>query len=236
MPRLRTVAALIAAALLCALPAAAGSLAIGPIRVQMIGSERTAILTIRNVDTTPTSIQIRTVDWSQADGADVYSPSAVLMASPPLTTLAPGESQVIRLVIENLPDAPKERAFRLIIDEIPPAPEEASMGVQTAIRALVPVFVTPSLDSRPRLRWTATRSGEQVILTALNDGDSRERLMSLQVKAGGQPVNNTPLDGYVLSGGQRSWTLDGAGTEAGSLAVSAEGEYGTVEANVPVTP
>ncbi|GAA0644192.1 fimbrial biogenesis chaperone [Brevundimonas lenta] len=236
MPKIGAFAAVIAAAVLVAFPVAAGSLEIGPIRVQMIGPERTATLTIRNVDSAATNVQIRTVDWSQPNGIDDYSPSAVLLASPPLVTLGPGESQVIRLVVEHMPDSPRERAFRLILDEIPPQQEASATGVQTAIRALVPVFVTPSTASRPSLRWTAVRSGDGVVLTAINDGDTRERLIDLQVTVNGQPVVDAPLEGYVLSGGSRAWTLTSGAAQAASLAVSAEGEYGTVQANVPVTP
>jgi fimbrial chaperone protein len=232
--RFATFAGLAAAALLAAMPAGAGSLEIGPIRVQMIGPERTATLTVRNTDSTPVNVQVRTLDWTQPEGVDAYVPSAVLMASPPLVTLAPGESQVIRLVVENMPDAPRERAFRLILDEIPNR-TGPSTGVQATIRALVPVFVTPSTDSRPNLRWSASRSGEQLTVTAVNDGPARERLINLQVSAGGQPIGD-PMEGYVLSGGRRSWTLDAGASQANALSISAEGEYGAVEANVPVTP
>ncbi|WP_162252081.1 molecular chaperone [Brevundimonas sp. Root1423] len=216
-------------------PSAAGSLEIGPIRVQMIGSERTATLTIRNTDATPVTVQIRTVDWTQPGGADVYTPSSVLMVSPPLVTLAPGESQVVRLVLEHVPEASTERAFRLIVDEIPASASGLPAGVMTALRVLVPVFVTPSTESRSRLRWEAKQEGESLTVTAINEGAARERLINMQVSNAGQPVGE-PLEGYVLSGGRRTWTIDTAGAAATALTVSAEGEYGTVEANVPVTP
>jgi fimbrial chaperone protein len=237
MPRIAAVAALVVAAVLAFAPApvAAGSLEIGPVRVQMIGSERTATLTIRNSDTTPVTIQIRTVDWNQPDGADVYTPSAVLMVSPPLVTLAPGETQVIRLVIENLPEASTERAFRLIVDELPASAGVLPAGVTTALRVLVPVFVTPSTESRSSLRWEAKQEDGSLTVTAINDGAARERLINLQVSGAGQPIGD-PLEGYILSGGRRSWTIDTGGSAATPLTVSAEGEYGTVEANVPVTP
>ena len=230
-------AALVIAAVLAfaPAPARAGDLEIGPIRVQMIGSERTATLTIRNVDTTPVSVQIRTVDWTQPDGSDFYLPSSLLMVSPPLVTLAPGESQVIRLVIENLPDAPAERAFRLIVDEIPTSSNVLPTGVMTTLRILVPVFVTPSTQSRPSLRWEAKQQDGQLTVTAINTGAARERLINLRVASGGQPIGDA-LEGYVLSGGRRSWTIDTGGAPAGALTINAEGEYGTVEANVPVTP
>lgn len=237
MPRFTALAAVLAAAALAfaAAPSVAGSLEIGPIRVQMIGSERTATLTIRNSDATPITVQIRTVDWTQPGGADVYTPSSILMVSPPLVTLAPGESQVIRLVIENMPEASHERAFRLIVDELPVSAGALPAGVVTALRVLVPVFVTPSTESRARLRWEAKQEGDSLTVTAINEGPARERLINLQVSSGGRPVGD-PLEGYVLSGGRRSWTIDTGSAPATALTLSAEGEYGTVEANVPVTP
>jgi fimbrial chaperone protein len=237
MPRLAAFAALVVAAILALAPApaVAGSLEVGPIRIQMIGAERTATLTIRNADTTPITVQIRTVDWTQPDGADFYTPSSVLMVSPPLVTLAPGETQVIRLVIENLPNAPTERAFRLILDEIPAPSDDLPAGVVTALRILVPVFVTPSTESRPRLRWTARQEGRRLSVTAVNEGSASERLINLRVSSGGQPIGD-PFEGYVLSGGRHTWTLDTDGTAAAGVTIGAEGEYGTVEANVPVTP
>ncbi|RJF85791.1 molecular chaperone [Sphingomonas cavernae] len=223
---------MVAALLVTATPLSAGSLEIGPTRVQMIGPERTATLTIRNVDSAPSNIQVRTVDWSQPEGADLYAPSKQLLASPPMVTLAPGESQVIRLVVEDLPKVPGETAFRLILDEIRPQRAEGGAGVQAALRALVPVFVTPSTQSRPKLRWTAARSGQNVLLTAHNDGDARDRLVNLNVTAGGKAVGD-PLEGYVLSRARRSWTL-AAVPAATSLRVAAEGDYGAVQADVPI--
>lgn len=237
MTRFTALAAVLAATALAFAPApsVAGSLEVGPIRVQMIGSERTATLTIRNTDDTPITVQIRTVDWSQPGGSDVYIPSSSLMASPPLVTLGPGESQIIRLVVDNMPEASTERAFRVIVDELPASAGALPAGVVTALRILVPVFVTPSTESRAHLRWEAKQEGDSLTVTAINDGAARERLINLQVSSGGRSVGE-PLEGYVLSGGRRSWTIDTGSAPATALTLSAEGEYGTVEANVPVTP
>jgi fimbrial chaperone protein len=237
MPKLTALAALVVAAVLIAAsaPARTGSLEVGPIRMQMFGPERTATLNVRNTDTAPVSVQIRTVDWTQPSGSDLYTPSSALIVSPPLVTLAPGESQVVRVVIENMPEAPTERAFRLILDEIPSTSNALPTGVATTLRILVPVFVTPSTQSRASLRWSATQADGQLTLTANNQGAARERLVNLQLSGGGRPIGD-PLEGYVLAGGQRVWTVDTGGVAVNALTVSAEGEYGTVEANVPVTP
>lgn len=237
MPRIAALAALAVAAMLSAasVPARTGSLEVGPIRMQMIGPERTSTLTIRNSGSEPINVQIRTVDWTQPEGSDLYMPSSVLMASPPLVTMAPGESQVVRVVVEGMPHAPAERAFRLILDEIPSTSDALPTGVKTSLRVLVPVFVTPSTDSRSSLQWSARQDDGQLTLTATNQGSARERLINMQLSAGGRPIGD-PLEGYVLAGGRRIWTVDTGAAPVSALTLSAEGEYGTVEANVPVTP
>lgn len=237
MSKLAALAALAVAVLLTAAspPARTGSLEVGPIRMQMIGPERTSTLTIRNSGAEPISVQIRTVDWTQPEGSDLYRPSSVLMVSPPLVTMAPGESQVVRVVVEGLAQAPAERAFRLILDEIPSTSDALPTGVKTSLRVLVPVFVTPSTESRSSLRWSATQDDGQLTLTATNQGAARERLVNMHLAAGGRPIGD-PLEGYVLAGGRRVWTVDTGATPVSALTLSAEGEYGTVEANVPVTP
>lgn len=237
MPKLTALAAMVVAAMLmsASAPARTGSLEVGPIRMQMFGPERTATLSVRNTDTSPVSVQIRTVDWTQPDGADLYLPSSALVVSPPLVTLGPGESQVVRVVVENMPVAPTERAFRLILDELPGSSNDLPTGVATTLRILVPIFVTPSTDSRANLQWSATQADGQLTLTATNQGAARERLINLQLSGGGRTIGD-PLEGYVLAGGRRVWTIDTGGAAVNALTLSAEGEYGTVEANVPVTP
>jgi len=217
-------------------PVLATSLDIGPTRIQMIGPERTATMTIRNSDSAPTNVQVRTLDWSQANGSDQYTPSTTLLASPPQAALAPGDSQVIRLVVENLSSNGSERAFRLVIDQIPAsqAPDGTGAGVRTAIRALVPVFITPSTQDRPKLSWNARRSGSAVVLSASNSGVAHDRLVSAVVSAGGKQIGD-PIEGYVLGKATRSWTIVGVPAGATSVRIVGDGDFGQVQADVPIT-
>ncbi|NBW07402.1 MAG: molecular chaperone [Caulobacteraceae bacterium] len=227
--------ALLVVALLATTPALADSLEIGPTRLQMVGPERTTTLTIRNANDTPANIQIRALDWSQSDGTDQYSPSTLLLASPPQVSLAPGESQVIRVVIETLPAADREHAFRLMIDQIPSEQSPGGAGVRTAVRALVPVFVTATVADRPSLQWRAVRNGTTVTLTVVNAGPAHDRIVGAAVTADGAPIGD-PIEGYVLADAQRSWTLEGVPGDARSLSIAGEGEFGEVRADVPLAP
>lgn len=226
----------LAAASAFAVPAFAGSIEVGPITVQMLGSERTSTLTIRNASAAAESLQVRTVEWSQKDGQDVYAPSKALIASPPVVKLGPGETQKIRLVLENVPDAQRESAYRLILDELPTTPNIKGSGVKTTVRVLVPVFLTPSAQVQAKLRWSAARSPAGLVVTAANEGDARERLTGLTFVADGQPVGGgAAFNGYVLSHSSRSWTL-AAPAGVSALTAKAAGINGAVEAHVPIGP
>jgi len=217
-------------------PARADSLEITPVLIQMVGGERTATITITNPDDVPTNVQIRPLDWSQPDGADSYVESAVLMVSPPAVQIGPGESQVIRLVVDNLPEIQAERSFRVMIDQIPRESPPQGAGIRTAIRALVPVFLAPSAAAKPNLSWRAEMDGAELRISASNAGASREKIIDLRIFVDGQEVTRAPLAGYVLSGATRVWTVSDVPASARSVRVTGEGDWGEVEVDVPITP
>ena len=224
-----SVTLVVAASLAQAGPAAAGALEIGPVRVRLVGAERTTTINVRNVDTDPVTVQVRVVDWTQKQGEDAYAPSNALVAIPPLLHLAPGEARAVLILVRDGPEAAGEQAFQLILK----LPDPRSAGLRTMVRALVPVFVTPSAEARPHLRWSAVRSRGNLILTAFNDGDHFEQLLDVRVSAEGHALGGAAVEGYVLSGASRAWTLPAAGA-ASSLAIAGEGEFGHVEARVPI--
>lgn len=225
-------AGILALALASAGIAGAASIQIGPTSVTLVGQERTATVSVRNSDSVPVTVQIRGMDWTQVNGEDVQSPSASLTVSPPFATLQPGEEQVVRLLIEHVPDVKTERAFRLVIDEVPNPVVKTSTGLHTTLRLLSPVFLSPSTDARPRLSWSTSRTTDGVILTARNEGNAHERISDMQVTVGGQAVSSGAFGGYVLASGSRSWRLPAA--SAGDAEISGSGGYGPVNARVAI--
>jgi fimbrial chaperone protein len=213
--------------------ALAGSVELSPITLQMVGKERTTTLRVRNTEAQPITLQLRAVDWAQTQGDDAYTRSQTLAVSPPVFTLKPGETQTVRVVVEGVDAVKTEKAYRLILDQIPESRLKGEAGVVVPIRVLLPVFLTPSASSRPKLSWTLSASPSGGVLTAKNTGDARERLVGLKVTSGATEVSSEQgLSGYVLAGSSRTWSLSGAGAGTAKVSVTGEGLFEPIKADV----
>ncbi|MBO9559515.1 MAG: molecular chaperone [Caulobacter sp.] len=213
--------------------ALAGSIELSPVSLQMVGKERTTTLRVRNTEAQPITLQLRSVDWTQQNGEDVYTPSKTLAVSPPVFTLQPGETQTVRVVVEKVDAFKVEKAYRLILDQIPASSLHGQAGVVVPIRVLLPVFLTPSSASRPRLSWALASSPSGRALTASNSGDARERLVSLKVTSGTtQVAGEEGLSGYVLAGSTRSFPLKGSIAPSAKISVSGEGIFTPIKADL----
>jgi fimbrial chaperone protein len=89
----------------------AQSLSVLPVNVFMQPGQKAATLSVKNSGQKPTSIQVRVYDWSQKDDDEQLTPSNIVVASPPLATIAPGSSQVVRLILRQ-PPAGREATYR----------------------------------------------------------------------------------------------------------------------------
>ena len=99
----------------------AGSFQVGPVSATLTADQPVAALTVRNTGGAPAVIQLEAMAWSQAAGKDTYVPTSDILATPPIFTVAPGASQVIR-VGSRAPGVQEERAERLFLREGPPPP------------------------------------------------------------------------------------------------------------------
>lgn len=213
--------------------ALAGSIELSPVSLQMVGRERTTTLRVRNTEAQPITLQLRTVDWTQQNGQDTYAPSKTLAVSPPVFTLQPGETQTVRVVIEHVDKVKVEKAYRLILDQIPASSLQGQAGVVVPIRVLLPVFLTPTSDARPRLTWALKTSPSGGVLTAANTGAARERLVGLKITSGPTQVYaDEGLSGYVLAGSTRTFALRGPTDPSGKVSVTGEGLFAPIKVDV----
>lgn len=207
-PSLRLVWGLAVATSLVALPALAGGFRLSPVRVTFTDKVSANRVTVYNDGASAVSIQTETALWRQRDGVDVLTPTDSLLVSPPIFTVPPGRSQVVR-VASRLPLAPTratEDTFRLFFAELPgaEAPQQES-GLSLRLKLSIPVFVEASAKAKaePVARLMAASPAPRLSLA--NEGGAHLQLLtlSLRERAGGKPIVELTRPLYLLAGNRR---------------------------------
>lgn len=67
-------------------------------------------------------VQLEAMAWNKAQGQDIYTPTTDLIAAPPIFTVPPGGTQIVRIGLRRAPDPQRELAYRVYFQEIPPPP------------------------------------------------------------------------------------------------------------------
>ena len=202
-------------------PSATGGpavLSISPLRVELEGDGDGATVLLSNGSARALSIQSRLFAWAQNAGEDVYEPSTDLTISPSITSIPPGETQVVR-VLRMGSASPGEKRFRLVVDQLPDPALARPGQTQTRIRFTVPVFLDRKAAQPAQLAWRL--EGNRIELT--NSGGSTARVLDLTVTTNGGrvvPVERNSLR-YVLGNSTITWPI-GNGCSLGAVHVTAQ--------------
>lgn len=204
-----------AAALAYALagPAAAASLQISPVMINLRASQAASGISLQNDGDVAIYGQVRVFLWEQKGGDDVLTPTDDVIASPPLMQIAPKSAQTIRLVRRTGVAGPgsvgPERQYRVLIDEVPTS-AEAREGVAIKLQYSVPVFIAATApDVAPQLSWQFFRRDGAWYLRVTNSGTLHAQIGATTL-IGAQAREyelSKGLLGYALAGRQREWRL-----------------------------
>ncbi len=218
-----------------ALQAHTASLQISPVILNMNGAERATSMTLRNEGAEPIYGQVRVYAWRQTTTEDVLQETSALVASPPMIQIAPGGTQVVRLLQPEPASRPGETSYRLIIDEIAPPDPMRATGVQVRLRYSVPVFVgaAPQSPAQRHLAWSLVRDGANWALRVDNSGTHRAQLSDVALVIDGKSRSlRDGLLGYVLGGSARQWPLPFQPATRGAVSVKARVNSVPVQADV----
>jgi fimbrial chaperone protein len=190
-------------------------MAVNPIFLEFAPARGTATVEVTNYGP-PTTVQVRLFGWAQQGDEDRLSPTADLMASPPIFDIATDQIQVVRLMLRRPADA-TERPYRLLVDEIPPAGQ--ARQVVMALRFSIPVIIAGTAPASAEVIWRAERgAGSQVVLIGQNTGRRHIRVNQLEVSPAGagrplvaRSVGSNP---FLLAGAERRFRLDLSGGAA----------------------
>ena len=204
-----TRSACLAALLAGPVSAWSGSLSVSPIRLDLSARQRVASVVMRNAGSEPSVVQVEVSGWAQSDNQDIYGETQDLLVTPPIFTIPPGGSQVIRVGLRRAQDPALELSYRVFMQELPPPAGPGFQGLQMALRIGVPVFVAASARPRSELRWSAAASGDSVKLVLENGGTAHLRIVDVALTAAGgkNAATVAHIPTYVLPGQRHEWLL-----------------------------
>ncbi|HVN42743.1 MAG TPA: molecular chaperone, partial [Steroidobacteraceae bacterium] len=203
----------VAAALLLSCGAAlAGTFSLSPLRLDLSGGAKTAVLTVHNEESTAVLMQADVFFWEQPEGGeDKLTASRDLLVSPAVFTLPPNGSQIVRVALRRGTDPQRELAYRLSLQEVPQPASPDFNGLKVALRMTLPVFVAPAAAATPQLEWSAHVDDQsRIVVTAQNTGTAHARILNFSVAAasGTAATLEQPALAYVLAGQSRHWTFE----------------------------
>jgi len=222
----------------------AASIGVSPVRATLSADQQVGALTVHNTGTEPMSVQLEVMNWSQQEGKDVFTATREVLANPPIFTVPPGGSQLVRAGLRRAPDAQRELTYRIFLQELPPPPNPDFNGARMLMRVSLPVFVLPALAAEPVLRWKAARTSDgalKISLTNIGNAHIQIANFSLSLPGSAQPWITQQASTYVLLGQSHDWTLPANAENpplppGAILQIFAQTDAGDMEAEVLITP
>ena len=218
--------------------AAHASLNVSPVRVNLSDSHTKDVIQISNQEESVKSYEVEVVAWSQTDERrEVYTPTEDILAVPPLFSLKPGETQLIRVGMLTDADANTERSYRMFITEIaPPEPEKIeSTGITMRLQIGIPVFVAPVAAATTTLEFIDyLQIEEQLFVQFRNSGNTHIKVTEVHYSAPGSADKIiTPAVTYILAGktGYLPVKLP-SGDQVGKVSIVTD-NLGTLEYELP---
>lgn len=191
--------------------AAASTLSVAPIRVELSSAKRTAVLTVRNQDDSPVVVQARPAAWSQPQGSeDQLDDTRDLLVTPPLFTVPAKGQQVLRIALLREPDTGRELPYRLVLSEVPSASVAATTGLRVALRITLPVFIAAPVPTSADVVWTHQWLADGSLrIDAQNRGTAHVQILDFDVQNAAhleQSVHQASAR-YLLPGSSTHWQL-----------------------------
>jgi fimbrial chaperone protein len=193
--------------LLTATTAHAGSFQVSPINIAVPHDRPIGAITVKNEADEPVSMRVLTYRWTQENGEEIYTPTSELLASPPILTIKPRGTQLVRVGLRKSTEV-GEVAYRVILEEIP-KPAGDAPGIHVSLRLNLPFYKQPKARGLSRVSWSARRSKDgKLKLVAMNAGSLHDQINRIDaVDAAGKRFSLVDKPGVVLPGGRKHWLL-----------------------------
>jgi len=194
---------------LCASTAVAGNYSVSPLNLEFTPQKKSAVITVTNDDKKILNLRVRPTRWLQdAKGVDTYQDTGDLIVFPRQLNIKPSDKKIIRVGINELPQA-GENAYRLYIEEL--APPQEPKNNQTRLSVLVnigvPIFAsTQKLHPLLQITQLPFSSPKNLEFNIVNAGNMHARIGQI-VTADNQIVSQASTVRYIFPGVTRLLTV-----------------------------
>lgn len=218
--------------------AGAQNVSISPTGITLGEGREIGTFTLSNSGDRETTIHARAYRWEQHDGEDQLEESNDLLLAPPIFTLGPGESQVVRTGLRRNIPAQREGSYRVEFREV--LPDDATgpeVGLRLALQISVPVFIEPLESGSAELAWRARfdSTAEEAVIQVENSGRRHARLtrMALVDPDSGRILARPGRQlTYLLAGTDREWRIPVSRQQARKAVLEIRGRAGSDDINV----
>ena len=207
---MRAIAASLLGVLAAAGTAAASTLGVAPIRVELSPKQSIAVITVRNQEDSPVTVQARPAAWSQQEEQDQLADTRDVLVTPPLFTIPAKGHQVVRIALLRKPDPSRELDYRLVLSEVPPAKAAEVTGLRIALRITLPIFVAAASPASPDLSWHHSWLPDGTLqVEAQNHGSAHIQIYDFDAQTADHAaqVLHTDAARYLLPGSAAHWQL-----------------------------
>ena len=214
----------------------AQSLSVLPVNIFLAPGQSASTLTITNQGNTKTAVQIRAFAWDQQGDSDQLEATEAVLVSPPIASIEPGASQVVRLILRKPPQG-RETTYRILVDQIPPPAEPGIVHV--VLRLSIPVFAEPQTRAVPQVQFHIELNGGQIVLVGTNEGLRHEVIRDLELSTSdGRKLKPAPNSSpYILAGSTRRWNIPAQGPlpmPSDTFQLTGHSDNGAIEEQVRV--
>ena len=217
----------------------AGSVDVAPVNASLSVDHSIQGFTVHNNSQSPETVQVSLMNWQQDKGQDVLTQANDLLATPPLFTVMPGKTQIIRVGLRQAQAKETEAAYRMFLTEVPPPPQPGFVGLAVTFRLSIPIFVKPEKSAPSELAWHITRGANNSLnVEVSNSGNSHVKItgITLEDKRTNQQIAQKDTLLYVLASKFRSLTMPSRGDvrSGDTVAIHAKTVDGDIDANAVV--
>lgn len=198
----------------------AADLAVLPVGLSLTANNSKGAITVSNQGKEAIVIQAETVSWTQSNNKNQYAPTREILVNPPLFTIPPGRSQVLRVGLRQVQNTKQEIAYRLLLREVPPAvatnekTDESKQGnIRVLLQLSLPVYVAPPAPVRLE-QWRAEQGANgATVLQLSNNGNVHILVNELTLRnasagADSAPIATVKANDVVFPGQTHRWEIN----------------------------